>query len=145
MAGTMFEKALTLTPTAWLKKAATVKFNKMTDRWIVDAAEDVVTDGAGRVTARSATKAMNKKAINDATRETYANGFRKGSFAETFTKGANHGAAIGEMTGFGMAGQAIGWIGGGVLNTATRIGLSTLSPAARAAYRTAEGAVIHKF
>lgn len=145
MAGLFFEKMLTLTPTAWLKKAATVKFNKMTDRWIVDAAEDVVTDGAGRVTARSAAKAMNKKAINDATRETYANGFRKGSFAETFTKGANRGAAIGEMTGFGFTGQAIGWVGGGALNTAARIGLSALSPAARAAYRTAEGAVIHKF
>jgi len=145
MAGTFFEKALTLTPQKWIKKAASATFNKATDRWIVDTAEDIASDAAGRVTARAASKTAGKKAANEAVRETYNNGFRKETFAETFAKGANRGAAVMESAGFGFPGQIIGYVGGGTVNTAMRIGLSKLSPAARSAYRTIEEGILHKY
>jgi hypothetical protein len=50
-----------------------------------------------------------------------------------------------ESTGFGFPGQIIGYVGGGAVNTAMRIGLSKLSPAARSAYKSIEEAVLHKY
>ena len=145
MAGTFFEKALTLTPTTWMKKAASVAFDKATSRWIVNTAEDIAADASGRVTAKAAEKAAGKRAARETARETYSNGFRKNSFSETFAKGATRGAAIGEMSGFGFPGQIVGGLAGGTVNTAMRIGLSRLSPSARAAYRTIEEGILHKY
>jgi hypothetical protein len=100
---------------------------------------------ADRIGARIAEEAGETVAAGKAAREIYANGFRRKPLSQSIATGFARGAAVGEMSGFGFAGEIIGGTAGAMANVAGRLGISKLSPSARNLYRTIEQQALHKY
>ena len=79
-----------------------------------------------------------EETIKRATSSTYSNGFAKKAFSQTVKDGFAHGAAVGEMAGFGFPGEIIGGSIGALGNAATRIGIEKLPVSARNLFRSFE-------
>lgn len=105
----------------------------------------IVADGAGRVTARTATDAAERTAATSAGK--YANGFRRTpkTLSESMAAGASAGAQAADAMGLGIAGQAIGGTIGAVTRGAGHIAKDLMSPRMRRVYETMEEAAMRKY
>lgn len=125
--GNLFQTIVSLTPTGSLRKAASMQINK----------------AANKVFARSAAKAEEEVAENVA-KNTYKNGFRRKNAAKAIFDSAYRGAAIGEMTGFGVVGEVVGGAAGAGVGAA-KLGLEALPTHLKNLYRSVEEGVLHKY
>jgi hypothetical protein len=76
--GNIFQTLVSITPTGSMRKAASMYIDKAGARFMSkELAEEVVADGAGRVTAKAAGSEAAKEATKRATGSAYSNGFAK--------------------------------------------------------------------
>jgi hypothetical protein len=60
-------------------------------------------------------------------------------------QGFERGAAIGEMAGFGLAGEVVGGSVGALSNAAVKLGIEKLPTRAKNLFRSIEEGVMHKY